>query len=61
MILSKNGSIIMLGFVFQFPGIKHTDFQHPPPKKKSHLMRLSYVLKTDYLRWNIFSDSKWIG
>lgn len=35
MILSKNGSIIMLGFVFQFPGIKHTDFQHPPQKKIS--------------------------
>ena len=35
MVLSKNGGIFMLGFAFQFPGIKHIDFQHPPKKKIS--------------------------
>ena len=60
MVLSKNGGLIMLGFAFQFPGIKHIDFQHPP-QKKSHWVRLSYVPTTDCLLWNIFNDSKWIG
>lgn len=41
MVLSKNGSIIMLGFVFQFPGIKHTDFQHFPPK---NLIEWDYLM-----------------
>ena len=42
MVLSKNGGIFMLGFAFQFPGIKHIDFQHPPPKK--NLIEWDYLM-----------------